>query len=346
MLFFPHRMLINFLVIMCIGSASTSVLAEPSPKDLSPQEAAEYYLDRLSHSLKEQNYSGDFTLTTSEGSQSFHLTHAVIEGVEYERLVSLDGKKVELIRHGHDANCIHAGEKLMRKKDTASQQGAAGNFPSTLIENPELLKDVYKLAIHQSADVADHDALKIVLMPRDGYRHLYVFWIEPNTGFLLKSQMVNRAGRVLEQMQFTQLELGSELSLASFELEPATALEHPVRKAMDASHDNLKQDPNNFLAQLPVKMRWLPTGFRLTQSKMTSTPHDVFKAMYTDGLSAFTVFVDTDQQNRLPSMGRTIGASVVVVRKLYKQDSKLTVTVVGEVPMMTARKVAASVMVP
>ena len=336
MLFFLHRMLIRFLVIICLGSVSTLALAEPPS----------YYLDRLSHSLKELNYSGDFTLKTPEGSQSFHLTHAVIDGVEYERLVSLDGKKVELIRHGHDANCIHAGEKLMRKKPSAEQQKTANSFPSSLIENPELLKDVYKLAMHQGDEIADHPSLKIALMPRDHYRHSYVFWVEPQTGFLLKSQMVNRSGRVLEQMQFSELELGSELSLENFELESAEQIEHPMRKAMNAAHSNLKQDPNNRMAQLPVKLRWLPTGFRLTQSGMTSTPHDVYKATYTDGLSAFTLFVDTDQQNRLPSMGKNIGASVVVVRKLYKQKSILTVTVVGEVPMMTARKVAASVMMP
>jgi sigma-E factor negative regulatory protein RseB len=79
----------------------------------------------------------------------------------------------------------------------------------------------------------------------------------------------------------------------------------------------------------------LPSGFRPVQVPGSDQLH------YTDGLATFSIFIEKSGKSNLADIVTQIGGTVVISRRL--QGSQGQITVVGEVPITTARKVADSV---
>ena len=65
------------------------------------------------------------------------------------------------------------------------------------------------------------------------------------------------------------------------------------------------------------------------------------RVLFTDGLATFSVFVDRPGPAVLGQLVTHMGGTVVISRQL--KDSSQQITVVGEVPMDTAKRVAESV---
>ncbi|MGB1091199.1 MAG: MucB/RseB C-terminal domain-containing protein, partial [Oceanobacter sp.] len=91
--------------------------------------------------------------------------------------------------------------------------------------------------------------------------------------------------------------------------------------------------------------RWLPPGFsRVVHSMNAQMPTAMDRIQtYSDGISAFSLFLDRVKDKKMPDMDQRWGATSAVVRHTGKRDDKMRVTVVGEIPMKTARSVAKSV---
>ena len=62
---------------------------------------------------------------------------------------------------------------------------------------------------------------------------------------------------------------------------------------------------------------------------------------FSDGLATFSVFVEKSTDASLPEITTTVGGTVVITRRFKKSGPQITV--VGEVPVHTARRVAESV---
>ena len=62
---------------------------------------------------------------------------------------------------------------------------------------------------------------------------------------------------------------------------------------------------------------------------------------FSDGVATFSVFVDRSKKSALSDMSTRVGGTVVISRRLNQAGPQITV--VGDVPMTTARRVAESV---
>jgi sigma-E factor negative regulatory protein RseB len=82
------------------------------------------------------------------------------------------------------------------------------------------------------------------------------------------------------------------------------------------------------------KVNWLPNGFRPVRSRGN-------RLHFTDGLATFSVFIETSGPSPMPDLVTTDGGTAVITRRLRKTGPQITV--VGEVPVQTARRVAESV---
>jgi len=65
------------------------------------------------------------------------------------------------------------------------------------------------------------------------------------------------------------------------------------------------------------------------------------RVLYTDGLATFSVFVERPGTSKLGELETHMGGTVVITRLL--KGSAQQITVVGEVPADTAKRVAESV---
>ena len=60
----------------------------------------------------------------------------------------------------------------------------------------------------------------VTITPRDVYRYGYRFWIARDSKLLLKSDLVGARGVPIEQVMFTQLGVGNEVSAAGMPAPP------------------------------------------------------------------------------------------------------------------------------
>lgn len=325
-----------FILLMALSATSfAQVLSD-----------AQTYLDKLSHSQKEQDYSGTFVYKNANTQQRFDILHVVKNDMEYEKLSTLSGSKQQIIRHGHNAHCIHLGEKKMRKK-LNDEKKLSPHFTDVLISNPKMLSDYYHASIAPGEIIADIKTVKIILQPRDSYRFAFVFWLAKDSAFMLKSHMLDQAGRVLESMQFERFELNPDYKPSEFEQpDPLEQAALDVNDRATSKVHNQHSASQTKVTQpwlMGWQLTWLPAGFSHSGEMLAGKHKQVYKLMYTDGLSSFTLFLDPNKNNKLPNMVKKMGSSVAVVRKVYSEGKVLTVTVVGEIPAMTAKKIAAAV---
>lgn len=289
------------LVVLALSFAQGSVAAQATAAD---------WLARMVDSHRTLNYRGVVTYKIDDQLNSFKVSHSVRGGREYEVLEMLEGGESEVIREGHDVNCVHPGPELLR----------------LLVVNPSdarSLQQLYSLSVGDNLTVAGRDAVAMRIEPRDVYRLGYRLALDRETGLLLRSEIINKNDKVLERFEYVVL----DLSAGDGEQGDANA----KRVAHSRSADDSNSSPRDW------QLSWLPPGFTPLRGA------DQQSISYTDGLAVFSVFIEPlapDQPFSADSHLRR-GASVSYSTVL-KQHGKL-VSVVGEVPMLTARQVARSV---
>ncbi len=286
-------------------------------------------LDVMSRSFRSLDYHGVFTYEQGQSLSSVRIAHAVVDGVEQERLVHLDGEQREFVRRGHRVDCEHAGDRLMRLDPAArfaqrAQTGVAG----------AQLGDHYAIEFDGSERVANHRGQRIRIVPRDPYRYGMNVVLDEASSLLLKSETTDGAGRVLERFQFVDLQIGAPVAAA--ELAPETPGAHHA-----AGHAGAEEP-----APFAWTVAWLPEGFVATGREVRSARAGgpaVEVQSYTDGLAVFAVFVERTAE-RPPHAGQASrGATVSYV---VPRDQEHLVTVVGEIPVETAQLIANGVNFP
>lgn len=286
-------------------------------------------LDAMSRSFRSLDYQGVFTYEQGQSLSSVRIAHAVVDGVEQERLVHLDGEQREFVRRGHRVDCEHAGDRLMRLDPAArfaqrAQTGVAG----------AQLGDHYAIEFDGSERVANHRGQRIRIVPRDPYRYGMNVVLDEASSLLLKSETTDGAGRVLERFQFVDLQIGAPVAAA--ELAPETP------GAQHAAEHTGAEEP----APFAWTVAWLPEGFVATGREVRSARAGgpaVEVQSYTDGLAVFAVFVERTAERPARAGQASRGATVSYV---VPRDEEHLVTVVGEIPVETAQLIANGVNFP
>ncbi|WP_339898879.1 MucB/RseB C-terminal domain-containing protein [uncultured Gilvimarinus sp.] len=278
-------------------------------------------LERMSERQQSLNYKGTFTYQNNAGTESFQLQHWVDEGTEHQRLYYLNGPEREAVMR-HTAQCQTLAERLIAGK----LGGLADNFTS--------LDRLYSFSVRGVERVAGRLATVLQVVPRDAFRFGYLFSVDRETGLLLKTLLVDENQRVVEQFQFIDLQTG--LTAADFVSDREASITHNV----DADEVSGCQQP---LAVAPSEwaLHWLPAGFAFSGQRVVHT--DMHMLMYTDGLSTFSIFLDP-VEGKLVIEGRAQrGATNFYMQGLTREGQTYQVTVVGEIPLAVAEKMAQSI---
>lgn len=286
-------------------------------------QSALHWLDRMSHSVRESNYYGVYSHTENSKMQSLRLVHAVKDNMEYERLVYLDGDQREVIRDGHPLHCIHPGEEMLR---FGGQQPVAKG-------GSVRLEDYYSLTMQKDAGrIAGLSVVKIDVLPKDPYRFGYRYYLDHVSALPIKFQLLSTDGAVIEQYQFSEITIGGDI--------PENLLAASSNSAYHPSHPN--EFSMDYSADYTWVVNWLPDGFVQVTSSATSA--SLQSITYTDGMAMFSVFVAADAADiRGDEAAFKDGSTVGVSRTLHLDGVEHNVTVMGEVPELTAKKVAKSV---
>jgi sigma-E factor negative regulatory protein RseB len=173
----------------------------------------------------------------------------------------------------------------------------------------------------------------VALTPKDEHRYSHRLWLEKSTGLLVKSHVRDVDGAVLEHFQFTSLEITDDIPDAEFEIQTRG---REITRSLDV--EAARQSPVGRMSGWTLN--WQPEGFVPAAVPRSGKGKAV---AFSDGLAAFSVFVEPVTGLKMPTGASRIGATTVYMRELSVADRPFLIAVVGEIPPGTARKVADAV---
>jgi len=293
------------------------------------EDEASAWLERLGPALNMTSYRGVFVYARGESVHSMQIAHRYNDGVVEERLVLQDGGSGEIVRKGMNVVCVLPETGRI----TLDQVIPSGPFAEAFTSQLMPVSHWYRAEMKGEDRVAGYDVVSVALSAKDSYRYSHRLWLEKSTGLLVKSHVRNAEGEVLEQFQFTSLHIGEDIPDSEFEIrtegrEISRTLDEPAVTA------SVVQRMDGW------QLGWRPEGFVPAAAPRSGKGQAV---AFSDGLAAFSVFVEPAGPVSMPTGASLIGATTVYMHQVTEGDSAFLVTVVGELPPQTARQVAESV---
>ncbi|MDH3513388.1 MAG: MucB/RseB C-terminal domain-containing protein [Gammaproteobacteria bacterium] len=295
-------------------------------------DAAHDWLMKINQAARTLDYDGVFVYQHESQLEAMRIIHKVENGSHRERLVSLNGAPREVIRNQREVICYWPDKNsVMVELRKANSQ----NFPAILPERVQDLDEYYSIKLGNTERITGRPAQLVIVKPIDQYRYGYHLWADRETGLLLKADLLDTNGNILEQFMFTQINIGA--TIPSSALEPGVAGKGMVWHREDEKQVTEAAKPGWAAARLPG-------GFRLSahisrQALMRKRP--VEHLVYTDGLAAVSVFVEKRGKDSKSFM---VGHSRMgAVNALGLRVDDYQIMTVGEVPAETITLIGGSV---
>lgn len=299
--------------------------AAPDCADSDPGALA--LLERLSHAGMAVSHSGMATLQRGGDMRVLQIRRDVQGKTVTDTLTLLTGQSAQVVRAGHPDNCSHPGHTLLRMQQGKSDVCGVATH--------------YRLSVESGDRVAGRPTRRIIAQPRDMYRYAHVLEIDEETAQLLKVTTLTADGRPLEQFQYASLALGSHAETDEAAADGTDADVENLPAASRTGADSAQEAPAPSAPTVAVQWQptWVPEGFVATRGDASTS-----RRTYTDGMASFSVFLEPVDTAMQPGEGAVReGSTLAYTRGMRLAGSTVLITVVGEVPVNTARIVADSV---
>ncbi|MGY3917342.1 MucB/RseB C-terminal domain-containing protein [Aeromonas australiensis] len=303
-------------------------LPPPRPPPHNPPPQA--LLQQMQSAVQQQNFELSMVKARQGRLEPIRISHAVINGKEVAHLSYLDGKAIEYLQRQNEYTFFENSHDPYTLKDA--------RFPgiwSTLVKMPlAQVLESYDPVLAGRSRVAGVVAQVVRLVPKEADKYGFVLWIDEHSSLLLRVDMVEREGNLVEQVLGVDLDLHSEPAPWLVKLANS---KQPAALALEDAYPAPQQ-------KLNWQITWLPDGFKvLSQDRhqLVTTTMPVDYMMLSDGLVDLSVYVsrvDPKQAVR-QQLIRQGGTSLVS----FVNEVGVEITVVGEVPAETAKRIAESV---
>ena len=315
------------LLCLLINPVRAELASETTKSSEAP--AAMAWLERLGPALNMTSYRGVFVYARGEQVHSMRIAHRYRNGRVEERLVMQDGGSGEIVRKGMNVVCVLPDRGRVRLDEVIPSGPFAEAFTSQLMPFGRW----YLPELAGEDRVAGYDVVIVALGARDDDRYSHRLWLEKETGLLVKSQVRDVNGEVLEHFQFTDLEITDDISDEELEVQTRG---REISRTLD---DGRKQE-SSVGRMNGWTLSWQPEGFVPAAAPRSGSGKAV---AFSDGLAAFSVFVEPVGRLKMPTGASRIGATTIYMREVMVSDRPFLIAVVGEIPPGTARKVADAV---
>jgi sigma-E factor negative regulatory protein RseB len=273
------------------------------------------------------NYTGTIVYQRGNEVRSSRIVHFFDGATPRERVLTLDGRPREFIRRGDEVQCLYPNSRRL----VIEQTGSRATFPALGQVDASRVLEHYVLTAGDMERVAGVDCRVLTLTPRDALRYGYKLWVQPGSGLLLKIQVLGGDDGLIEQIAFSDVRIGESISPAELKPSWSTAGWEVVRHS---SHQiELSRQGWSITA---------PEGFSMlteVERDLGDSSQAALQAVYSDGLATVSVFIEPGAASADPEPLQHHGPSSAFMRRVG--DAR--VTVVGEVPPITARSIADSV---
>lgn len=274
------------------------------------------WLARVAPALGELDYRGTLVYVAGGKFATLRVFHRNDDGHERERLMAISGPPREVVRDGAKVMCIGTGQAPV-----AYDLRQAGRWSPALALTEALRLRGYRAALGGRGRVAGRSAQVVEVTATDGWRYGYRLWIDRDSGLPLRVDLLDGRGQAVEQVAFTELELGVRPTDAELRASGETALSRVETLA--------PADGAAPAWQVPAP----PEGFELRAARYRA---DGVQLLYSDGLASVSVYVEKAGPGLRGSRASQRGA---VNARSYWLDG-WHVLAIGKVPAATVDRFA------
>lgn len=293
-------------------------------------ESALDWLKKMADAPRKYNYSGTFIYYADGHMETSRIIHKTDQAGEHEKIEVLDGMSRIVYRNNDEMKCYLPDSKKIYTEKRWSRKF----FPNIVTQPFDRIDNNYYIKETRRERITGHECQVLSLIPRDTLRYGYQFWVDIETGLLLKVAVVE-GNEIIEQFAFAQLEIDGEIH--SDLLKPDQSIITEEWKVIDLVTSVLND------GELKWQVKNLPAGFKkLIEMKRNLTEKSILvdHIALSDGLATVSVFIEPAIENTsTPGFFTSRGAINIYVRILG--DSKITT--VGEVPLETIKLIGDSV---
>jgi sigma-E factor negative regulatory protein RseB len=289
--------------------------------------SAASWLERLASQTSLLNYEISFVLNIpGKDTQPFLWRNAKIDdNTQIEQLSLLNGPGFENIRVNDVVSVFQPGYPPY------SMHGKAidGPIPYALLHEPNQLQMSYQFLLVGRNRISGRSAQQIRITSIDKTRYGYNLWLDEETGMLLKLNMHSLDGKLLQQIQVTQLRIDDRVAEVFSQVQRDN-LPRVINVVNPPQREHVWT-----LAFLPVGMK--PVKQDIHQLAITGQVAEY--SLFSDGLVNVSVYIQAATGVFKNDVNLNNGANTVHSRT----DGKVQVTVVGDIPLVTAQLMARSI---
>lgn len=282
------------------------------------------WLGRMNQAVDTLNYRGTFIYRHGQKVDTMQIVHGYDEGGQRERLISLTGEPREIIRDRDLLTCVWPGTKSVMIEPRARPHG----FPVTVPEARSRSLANYRFQVGETHRVAGLPCRQVSVIPADAYRYGYRLCIGEDNAMLLRSEIIDHDGDVVEEMMFTSIEFMDHV--------PEDAFKARYHGEGYTTHRVEPQEAGESLApDTAWRLGTLPPGFVVSSNikrRMAANPQPVQHMVLTDGLASVSVFIAAAGAPQERYSGIT-GTGALHAYARFTEGHQ--VTVVGDVPAQT-----------
>jgi sigma-E factor negative regulatory protein RseB len=318
----------RFISLVFLAVFAASALAGPGGDGA--QVDAKAWLAATKRALSHLNYRGMVTYLKDNRIESLQVIHAVIDGQQFERLLSVNTPLREIVRDPEKVICYFPDSRSMSVENRPARHSFLLDLPNDLGE----LSRNYALDLGGTETIAQRQARLVKIRPLDDLRYGRRLWVDVDTKLPLKFELLDENGQVLELMAFSSLSV--EEFIPAKELAPTTVYDASwqVRR-----HEALPAETLNWTLDN------VPDGFRLmayTRQKRGPENRTIDHILLGDGFAFVSIYIDHLMRGDIMAQPRKVGAINAYTRKF----GDYLVTVMGEVPPKTVQVIANGIKQP
>ncbi len=288
------------------------------------------WLTRVHQAARQSAYTGTFVVTTGNTFASAKIWHACDGQQQLERVVSLSGPPRMTYRRNAQVITFFP----VSRRAVVEHRESLDLLSDRLKSVDASIAEVYRYQPMGVQRIAGFDADVVQFTPRDHWRYGVTVWSERHTGLVLQLVTHDRAGGVLEQAAFSELQLNANVDKAEMvrmmEQTGGYQIERPVllRTTAEESGWTLRQVVNGFKSE-----RCFRRPLAASTGDAAGDVRQNVQCVFSDGLATVSVFMELfDSRRHLREGIVALGGSTHSVARRVGDG---WVTAVGEVPAAT-----------
>lgn len=306
-----------------------------APAAWSNELPAEALLDKMKTAFKTLNYDLSYVELEKGRITPMRYSHGLVEGVSVGHLVSLNGNPREYFRRD-DITSFFESEQQSYSLKSVAIPGLLFSLMETDLSKTELAdeskRNYQAVYVGGRSRITGRISQVVRVVPTDSFRFGYLVWVDMKTNLPLRIDMIKNNGEVVYQI----------MAVSLYQFPSVTPwLEKMYQSKLPGVIMMQPSETTDFVSEW--KASWLPSGFTLVvenKHQIAGINQEVNYLQFSDGLVDISVYINTDLKSGTLTQGLGVSGQISLQSKI---TDEVEIVVVGEIPVVTAKKIANSV---